>query len=72
MNNSVIFSAQIAVSVALILVILLQAKGGGLGTSLTVGQTYHTKRGVEKTFFVATIILGAAFLVLALINAFVG
>ncbi len=50
--------AQIVVAVALMLVILLQVKGGGLGGIFGQAETvYRTKRGVEKTLFQLTIAL---------------
>ena len=61
--------AQIVLSAALILIILLQVRGGGLGGIF--GQpdaVYRTKRGVEKTLFQLTIALVVIFIVLALIS----
>jgi len=61
--------AQILVSLVLIALILLQAKGGGLGTAFG-GQAavYHTKKGVEKLIFYLTIALAVILTILALIN----
>lgn len=50
--------AQILIAVALIAVLILQVKGGGLGGIF--GQpdsVYRTRRGVEKTLFQITIAL---------------
>jgi preprotein translocase subunit SecG len=50
--------AQIIISIALIAVLLLQVKGGGLGGIF--GQpdsVYRTRRGVEKTLLRLTIAL---------------
>lgn len=42
--------------------ILLQAQGSGLGTTWSGGgETYHTKRGVERVVFILTIICLALF-----------
>ena len=58
----------IVVAVALILTVLLQVKGGGLGGIFGQQETvYRTKRGVEKTLFQVTIILVVIFLVLSII-----
>jgi preprotein translocase subunit SecG len=58
---------QIVVCVLLILVILFQVKGGGLGGIFgQADSVYRTKRGVEKWLFWATIILSALFVILAL------
>ena len=58
--------AQILISVVLILVILLQAKGSGFGAGLG-GQTssFRTRRGLEKTLFQATIVLTIIFLAMS-------
>jgi preprotein translocase subunit SecG len=50
--------AQIIISIALIAVLLMQVKGGGLGGIF--GQpdsVYRTRRGVEKTMLQLTIAL---------------
>ena len=61
--------AAILVSVALIVVTLLQAKGGGGGGIF--GQSdyvYRTKRGVERTLFQLTIVLAIVFIIIAVIS----
>jgi len=59
--------AQILVAVALTVVILLQAKGSGIGTALGGGtsSSFRTRRGVEKTLFQLTIALAIVFLVMS-------
>ncbi len=60
---------QIVVGVLLGIVILMQRQGSGLGGSFGgEGEFYHTKRGIEKFLFVATIILAILFFVVALVN----
>lgn len=60
---------QIILSFALITVIVLQAKGTGLGRAF--GSTsYHSKRGVEKSLFATTILLSLAFVLTTVISAF--
>ncbi len=60
--------AQIVVAVALILVILLQVRGGGLGGIFGQPDTvYRTKRGVEKTLFQLTVVLVVLFIIIALV-----
>lgn len=63
---------QIIASILLMVAILLQAKGTGLG-SVFGGESmvFGTKRGVEKILFKATIILAAVFLGLSLASLFV-
>ena len=58
---------QIILSVAIILVVLLQVKGGGLGGIFgQADSVYRTKRGIEKWLFWATIVLAGLFVVVAL------
>lgn len=64
-----LISLQILVAMSLIALILLQAKGGGLGTAFGgQSQVYHTKKGVEKVVFYLTIGLTILLTILALIN----
>ncbi len=57
---------QILVSVVLILVILLQAKGSGFGAGLGgTTSAFRTRRGLEKTLFQATIFLTILFLAMS-------
>jgi preprotein translocase subunit SecG len=64
-----LYIAQIIVAVALILVTLLQVKGGGLGGIFGQADTvYRTKRGVEKTLFQFTIALVVIFIVLSIVS----
>ncbi len=61
--------AQIVLSIALILVVLLQVKGGGLGGIFGQPDTvYRTKRGVEKTLFQLTIALVVLFVIIAILT----
>ncbi len=59
--------AQILVAIVLTVVILLQAKGSGVGTALGGGTSgsFRTRRGVEKTLFQLTIVLAAVFLAIS-------
>lgn len=61
---------QIIIGLLLIGLILLQTKGGGLGTAFgsNHGGIYQAKRGVEKIIFVTTIVMASLFLVLSIIN----
>jgi preprotein translocase subunit SecG len=60
--------AQIILSTALILAVLLQVKGGGLGGIFGQADTvYRTKRGVEKTLFQLTIGLVVLFIVISIV-----
>ncbi len=60
--------AQIILSIALILAVLLQVRGGGLGGIF--GQpdsVFRTKRGIEKTLFQLTIALVVLFITISLL-----
>ena len=61
--------AQIVLSVALILIILFQVRGGGLGGIFGQADTvYRTKRGMEKTLFQFTIALVVLFVIMSLVS----
>jgi len=61
--------ANLVVSIALILTILLQVKGGGLGGIFGNPESvYRTKRGLEKTLFQLTIALTVLFIVISLLS----
>jgi preprotein translocase subunit SecG len=60
--------AQMVLSVALTLMLLLQVRGGGLGGIFGQADTvYRTKRGVEKTLFQMTIALMVLFISISLL-----
>lgn len=64
---SYLYIAQILVAIAIIAVVLLQVKGGGLGGIF--GQpdsVYRTRRGVEKSMLQITIALTVVFILLAI------
>jgi preprotein translocase subunit SecG len=63
---------QIIVSVALIVIILLQGQQGSLG-GLLGGDSgvFRTRRGIEKTLHNVTIILAVTFFVTSLITVLV-
>jgi preprotein translocase subunit SecG len=65
--------AQIITSIALITVILLQVRSGGLGGVFGGTETavYKTRRGVERTLFNITVGLSIAFFLITLINVIV-
>jgi len=61
--------AQIVLSIALILAILLQVRGGGLGGIFGQADTvYRTRRGVEKTLFQLTVILIVLFIIISIVS----
>lgn len=68
MNQLHLAIAQIVIGVLLIILVLLQQRGGGMGVlGGASSQFYGTRRGLEKTIFVFTIILGGLFIALSVI-----
>jgi preprotein translocase subunit SecG len=63
---------QIILSVLLVAVIMLQRTGaqvgGAFGGSDNMSSAFHTRRGLEKTLFTATIVIAILFAVSALLN----
>jgi preprotein translocase subunit SecG len=60
--------AQMVLSVALVMILMLQVRGGGLGGIFGQADTvYRTKRGLEKTLFQFTIVLVVLFLTISLL-----
>ena len=58
---------QLVVVLLMMLAILLQSRGAGLGGVFGgTGGVYLTKRGLEKKLYITTIVLAALFLVLSL------
>jgi preprotein translocase subunit SecG len=66
--------ALIITSVALILSVILQSKGAGLGglTGADTGGVYTARRGIERTLFWVTIVLSAIFFILAITTVLMG
>jgi len=64
---------QIIISIALVAVILLQVRSGGLGGVFGGTETavYKTRRGVERTLFNITIGLSVAFFVVTILNVII-
>lgn len=63
--------SSIIVSVLMIVLILLQVKGGALGNLLggdAGGGFTHTRRGLEKTLFQITVFLCIAFMGISLFS----
>jgi len=61
---------QIIISVALVAVILLQVRSGGLGGVFggTDTAVYKTRRGVERTIFNITIALAVVFFLTSIVT----
>ncbi len=72
MNLDVLMQfASIIVSIILIVLIMLQVKGGALGNLLggdAGGGFTHTRRGLEKTLFQITVYLCIVFMAISLFS----
>ena len=55
------------ISIVLIGLVMLQTKGGGLGSMFgSDGSVYQTRRGVEKSVYNMTIVFAIIFMILSL------
>lgn len=69
MNSNIITIFQMVLGVLLIGLILLQAKGTGLGSTFGGDMGfYRTKRGFEKLLFNGTIVVVALFIITSIIE----
>ena len=60
--------AQIVLAVALVMAVMLQVRGGGLGGIFgQADSVYRTRRGVEKTLFQLTIVLAVIFIIISIV-----
>ena len=67
--SNVLLLAQMILALMLIGAILLQSQGSGLSATWSGGgESYHTRRGLEKVLFAFTIAGTAVFAVLSLVN----
>lgn len=69
-----LYSIELLVAIILIALLVIQARGGGLG-GIFGGwgtPTYRSRRGIERTIFRLTIILAALFVVVAIVTVSVG
>jgi protein translocase SecG subunit len=68
--TAIISVVQIVISLLVVAAILLQQRGAGLSGAFggSGDGSYHTKRGLEKIFFVSTIILGIIFVLSTFVN----
>jgi len=68
-----LYTALIITSITLILSVILQSKGAGLGglTGADMGGVFTARRGIEKTLFYVTIILSVMFFLLCIATVIV-
>ena len=65
-----LFLAQIILAITIIILVMVQAKDAGMGNVFGGGDmgVARTRRGVEKTLFNATVVVGIVFLLLSLLT----
>ena len=62
--------SQLLLAIALIVTILFQLRGGGIGGIFgQADSVYRTRRGIERTLFMLTIILAVIFVIFAILSA---
>ncbi len=67
--STIINIAQVIVSLLLIVFILLQQRGTALGAGFGgSGDSYSSKRGLQKKLYSLTIFFGILFIALAVVN----
>jgi preprotein translocase subunit SecG len=67
--NLILALAQVLVCIGLVVAILLQSRGAGLGATFGgESSVYRSRRGVEKTLFQFTIALAILFVVVSMIS----
>ena len=72
MINTILDISQIVLAILLVGSILLQARGTGLGAAFGGGGAVkHTKRGIEKTLFQASVVFAILFFGVALANTLI-
>jgi preprotein translocase subunit SecG len=66
---NILDGALILTSIALVVSIILQSKGAGLGglSGSDTGGVFTARRGIEKTLFWVTIIFSVLFFLLAIV-----
>jgi preprotein translocase subunit SecG len=69
-----LYLAQIVLAIVIIVLVLLQSKDAGMSNMFGGGGdmgVYKTRRGVEKTLYNATIVIGTVFMLLCLVTVIV-
>jgi len=72
MASTILSIIQIILSVILVVVVLMQQKGVGLGAAFGGSSNiYTTKRGLDKVLFIMTIVVVVLFFAVAIANLLV-
>lgn len=67
--NPVFTAIEIIISVLIIVVIIVQSRGSASGMAFGgQGETYRSKKGIEKVLFYTTIILAAFFALVSILS----
>ena len=66
--TQVLTIAQITISLALISLILIQARGTGFGRSNGIGGAGFTRRGLEKLVFRLTFVVSFLFIAISVLR----
>ena len=70
--RNLLLSVNIIVSIVITVLILVQGRGGGLGGAWGGGgETFHTRRGIDKITLRLTIALIVVFFMISAINLLV-
>jgi len=70
--SNVITVLQIVIAVLLVISILVQAKGVGLGATFGgEGSFYRSKRGVEKLLVYATVAFACLFFIISIVGVLI-
>lgn len=72
--KNILTIAQIVCAIILTILVLLQNRGGGLSGVFggsEVSNIYRTKRGLEKTIFISTIVFSILFLGVSIATLFI-
>jgi preprotein translocase subunit SecG len=71
--KNILDGALILTSIALVISVILQSKGAGLGglTGSDSGGVFTARRGIEKTLFWVTIVFSILFFILAITSVII-
>ncbi|MEA1909470.1 MAG: preprotein translocase subunit SecG [Patescibacteria group bacterium] len=70
--EQILILVQVILSVLLVMVVLLQSRGASLGEAWGGSSTFYTtRRGVDRTLFIITIVLAVLFAGTALALIFI-
>ena len=67
--KSIVIAIQIILSIVMVISILLQSRGSGMSSAFGGGgESYRSRRGIEKIFLRLTVVLAILFLASSVIN----